>query len=305
MNYVSYVQWEVGSHMSFKENVYDTVWNAVSCGMLSVQFFLGPAMGFTRTRVSEKDILKCKELRSRFPIHIFSHYPFVANLAGSVDCLAWNGDLKQDNKTSSILKELEYEVNTIGKLCFEEKFEHNNLKHGVVIHPGNYKDRKKGLLTIAKSINKINFEENAMLLLENSAGSGCSLATTFEELKEIYDNIDNDKKKHIGMCIDTAHIYGYGLYDLSKTEEVEKMFQDFDKTIGLNKWTLLHLNDSLAPFGSKKDRHAEIGQGHIWGSNYNSLLTLLNLCKKYKIPAVLETTPSDIFVIANLGDLIN
>jgi len=294
---ITYVQWDVGSHVSFKDTVSKTVWSAITCGMLALQFFLGSPMGFKRNRVSEEDIIKVRELCDRFPIHIFSHYPYVSNLAGSTESLAWNGDATQDSKTSSILKELEYEVNIIGRLGGVE-----NKRSGVVIHPGNYKDRKKGLLTIAQSINKISFEGNAKLLLENSAGSGCSLATTFEEIKEIYDNVVDTKKKYIGVCIDTAHIYGYGLYDLSKEEEIYRLFEDFDKIIGLDKWTLLHLNDSLAPFGSRKDRHAELGQGHIWGNNFKSLLTLLSLCKKHGIPAVLETQPSDMFVLAQLGD---
>ena len=100
-----------------------------------------------------------------------------------------------------------------------------------------------------------------------------------------------NKRQHIGVCIDTCHIYAYGLYNLSLISEVDKMFEDFDYLIGLNRLSLIHLNDSKDKFGSKKDRHERIGQGNIWGKDDSALRHLL---LKYKnIPMILETTPAD------------
>jgi deoxyribonuclease-4 len=288
------IKWDIGSHTCFSGKIYDTVNESIKKGMTATQFFMGNPKSYNRTKIDKEDIDKTKKLCERYPMNIFSHFPYIANLSGSKAQLAWEDNKEQDEKTMKVITELEYELNILSNF--------NKGKNGVVIHPGNYTDRKIGIKTIAKSINKIKFKKDAKLLLENSAGQGTSLATTFEEIKEIYDQVDKDKQKNIGVCIDTAHIYGYGLYDLSKIEEIERLFDDFDRIIGLDKFTLLHLNDSEVPLGSKKDRHACIGTGYIWKENKESLIVLLNKCKKYKIPAILETNCSDMFVMGMLSE---
>lgn len=285
--------WDIGSHMKFSNNLYDTVHNSISNGMTSCQFFLGNPKSVTRSKLTKEDINKTKELISRFPMNIYSHFPYISNLAGSVKQLAWTDCEIQNKKTLNVIKSLEYELNTI------REFGYNN---GVVIHPGNYKDRELGLKSISKSINKINFKKNSMLLLENSAGQGCSLATTFKEIKDIISGIDECKLKHIGVCLDTAHIYGYGEYEISKCYEVKRMFKEFDEIIGLRNLKLLHLNDSKAVFGSKKDLHELIGEGNIWRDSIDSLLIVLDICKKHKIPVILETNVSDML---KLGEISN
>ena len=273
----------LGSHTSFCKNITDTIRTSINRGMYATQFFMGSSHSFSRTKIAQNDIDSSKILLERYPMHVFTHFPYVANLAGSKDCLAWNGDFEQDIKTEKILKSLEYELGIIANF--------NIRSNGVVIHPGNHPERKKGLKAIGQSINKINFPENSKLLLENSAGQGTSLATTFDEIREIYSYVVENKRQHIGVCIDTCHIYAYGLYNLSLISEVDKMFEDFDYLIGLNRLSLIHLNDSKDKFGSKKDRHERIGQGNIWGKDDSALRHLL---LKYKnIPMILETTPAD------------
>lgn len=277
----------VGSHLGFHRTLTNTINNAVKHGVYSVQFFMGNPKSVKRARILDSDIIEANAILDRYPMNVFSHFPYVSNLAGSVKSLAWQNDSFQNQKTLFLLKEIEYELSILAK-----------IGKGVVIHPGSYPDRKKGLETIAKSINKINFSKGSKLILENSAGAGTSLATTFEEMKTIYDLVED--KKHIGFCVDTAHIYGYGLYDLKLVREVDRMFEDFDRLLGIKNFSLLHLNDSLVKFRSKKDRHALLGTGHIWSECFVSLLHLLNKCKKYNIPIILETTPDDIEILSQL-----
>ena len=293
-NTVSYVKWEAGAHTSFHNNIYDTLKHSIFNGMNSTQFFLGNPKSFKRHRATQEDIDKSKKLIDHYPLNVFSHFPYVANLAGSVKQLAWAGDLEQDEKTNFILKELEYELKVLSN--FKSK------RNGVIIHPGNYNDRKVGISTIAKSINKINFANNSKLILENAAGKGCSLATTFQEIKEIYDQILPEKQKYIGVCVDTAHICGYGEYDISKCSEVNRMFKEFDKIIGIEHFALLHLNDSVVCLGSKKDVHACLGTGKIWENNFDSLILLLETCNKHNIPIILETNGLDMLILALLSD---
>lgn len=298
-NTVCCVKWEVGAHTQFSKNIYDTLKKSIFCGMTVTQFFFGNPKSFNRHRASQEDIDICKKLLTRFPLHVFSHFPYVANFAGSVKQLAWNGSPEQDYKTQIIINELEYELSVMAN------FNQGRKRNGVVIHPGNYKDRSLGLVTIAKSINKINFAEGSTLLLENAAGKGCSLATTFEEIKEIIDHVVPEKQKHIGVCVDTAHLCGWGEYDLSKCSEIDRMFKEFDDIIGIEKFTLLHLNDSVVPFGSKKDHHALLGTGHIWAESFDSLVRLLDTCKKHGIPVMLETHGLDMLTLGALSDSVN
>jgi len=291
---VSYVPWSVGAHTCFAGSIYNTLKLSICRGMSVTQFFMGNPKAFNRHQANQNDLNKALRLCDRFPMHVFSHFPYIANLVGSVKQLAWEGDFAQDAKTTKVLHSLEYELSVLAQFT--------SGRSGVVIHPGNYKDRKVGIAKISESINKINFTEGSKLLLENAAGKGCSLATTFEEIKEIYDQIDEKKRKYIGVCVDTAHICGYGEYDLSKCKEVVRMFEDFDRIIGIDKFTLLHLNDSVVPLGSRKDEHACLGAGQIWWENFDSLILLMDMCKQYGIPAVLETHSLDMLKLAQISD---
>lgn len=285
MSKIIIYDYEGGTHIPFCKSINETLYSAINFGFYTFQFFMGNPHSTNRSNISDNDIIKTNNLLKRFDTNIFTHFPYISNLAGSVDSLAWDNDQKQDIKTQKVIVSLEYELDIISKL--------NCKNSGVIIHPGNFSDRNKGLLTISKSINKINFKPKSKLILENSAGQGVSLATTFGELKIIYDNILEDKKKNIGFCIDTCHIFAYGEYEISRAEEMKRMFIDFDNIIGIDKLSLIHLNDCETNFGSKKDRHACIGQGNIWKHNKESLYYLLEICKEYKVPFVLETEIND------------
>ena len=286
------VKWEVGAHTCFEKKICDTIWTGANYGMYTVQFFMGNPYGFDRAKISMEDLEESKKILKRFPMSVFTHFPYVSNLAGSKDVLAWSGDKSQDRKTLHILKSLEYELGVISDL--EVK------KSGVVIHPGNFPEREKGLEAISNSINRINFKKGSKLVLENSAGQGVSLATTFREIKKIIDGVEESKKDNIGVCIDTCHIYAYGDYDLSEERDVDRMFRDFEECIGIDRLSLIHLNDSEKIRKSKKDRHACLGEGCIWKGCKMSLVYLLERCEKIGVPMVLETDLSDMKVVAGL-----
>lgn len=292
MNRVYDVDWEIGAHTGFSGRICDTLWTSVNYGMYTTQFFMGNPQSFDRAKISFQDISECKKILKRYPMHVFSHFPYIANLAGSVASLAWSGDENQDRKTSYILKSLEYELSVLSNFT--------KSRSGVVIHPGSFKDKKKGLAAISQSINKINFTPGSKLILENASGQGTALATTFEEIKTIIDGVEEGKKDHIGVCIDTCHIFAYGGYDLSKIEEIDRMFTEFDKIIGLDRLTLIHLNDSETKLHGKVDRHACLGTGHIWSKDFESLKYLMKRCSNLHIPAVLETHGMDMITLSIL-----
>lgn len=278
---------QLGGHIEFSKKILPTVKTAIENNMNSFQFFLGNPKSFTRQKLLKDDIVNTFKLSTENNLNIFSHYPYTASLNGSVASLAWNGDKEQDIKTQKILSELEYELNTLSQL---------SPINGVVIHPGSHKKTKEGLETISKSINKINFTKNSKLLLENCAGEGTKLCKNFSDIAHVLEGIDISKKDNVGICIDTAHIHGSGIYNLAIQDDVDKMFFEFDKHIGLDKFNLLHLNDSQVKLGSKKDRHECLCEGCIWKEDNTSLKYLLTKCAENKIPVIIET--SDV-----LGDM--
>lgn len=296
MTTIRILNWELGAHTAFANRICDTLWTAVNYAMYATQFFMGSPQSFKRKRITEEDLEECAKILKKYPTHVFTHFPYVANLAGSKNSLAWEDDKEQTRKTAFMLSELEYELNIIGRLCELQK----DRKGGVVVHPGNHKNKKLALKAISKSINHITFFPGSMLVLENSAGAGTSVPTTLDEIVEILQGVEEKKRKHVGVCIDTCHLFACGEYDLSQIKEIDRFFTEFDEKIGMEKFTLLHLNDSKCEKGSRKDRHACMGEGYIWEGRMNVLKYLLDKCKEHNIPMVLETHGIDMLVISEL-----
>jgi len=292
--------WEVGEHTHFEESITKTILHGVRSGMYTIQCFIGdPKNAWKRNEIDEEDIKNTKKILGRFPMNVFTHYPFCANLAGqsAKGCLAWNGNQEVDRKLKGVLRALEYELGIVAN--FSEK------RAGVVIHPGSYPDRYDGHITVSKTLNMIKFPKNSVLLLENCAGEGNKLCRNFEEIKIVIDLLNPANKPHVKVCVDTAHIWGQGDYDLRLVSEVDRMFKDFERLLGLEIFYLLHLNDSAALLGSKKDLHACLGEGEIWRDSFESLIHLLNKCKENNIPMVLETHGGDMITLAKIQPTLN
>ena len=101
-------------------------------------------------------------------------------------------------------------------------------------------------------------EQTTTLLFETMAGQGSEIGATFEQLGALIDRVE--KKDHIGVCMDTCHIYAGG-YDIKN--DLDGVLTQFDKCVGLKYLKALHLNDSMHPLGSHRDRHQRIGLGEI------------------------------------------
>ena len=278
------LKYEGGAHIGFQKYIYKTLSEAVKKHMFSVQFFLGSPYQINRAVIEDYDYRMCAKITNRFPINIYTHFPYIANLAGKSqkNSLAWTGNSKIDSYLRVVIRQIEYEMGCVAKLGGK----------GVVIHPGSYPDRKAGLDAIIKTLNKIKFGENYNLLLENCAAEGNKLCKDFNEIAKVLDGAEN--KTNIGVCLDTAHVWGSGIYDISTIEGVDLMFSEFESVIGLDKLKLIHLNDSSVEFGSRKDRHAEISTGCIWKDKVDVFYHLIDVAKNKNIPFILESDGSDI-----------
>jgi deoxyribonuclease-4 len=171
----------------------------------------------------------------------------------------------------------------------------------LVTHPGNATDgdKARGLAQNAALIEQA-LEEvpgSTMVLLETTAGAGRVLGSTFEELAEMIDRVSPFQRHRVGVCLDTCHAFSAG-YDLR--EDYDGVLARFADVIGLERLRLFHLNDSQNPFGSKKDRHAGIGEGSLGDEPFRRIMTDERLAA---IPKVLETPKGDDGVAADLANL--
>ncbi|WP_342979322.1 MULTISPECIES: deoxyribonuclease IV [unclassified Ruminococcus] len=128
-------------------------------------------------------------------------------------------------------------------------------------HPGSHVGQgiEVGIQKIAEVLNAVLTEDQTTtVLLETMSGKGSEVGSHFEELRAIMDLVEKHDK--LGICLDTCHVWDGG-YDI--VNDLDGVLTEFDRIIGLDHLKAIHLNDSLNPLGSHKDRHAKIGEGQI------------------------------------------
>jgi deoxyribonuclease-4 len=160
---------------------------------------------------------------------------------------------------------------------------------GVVTHPAAYPgcDRREALRRIAESLNQIAARQRGRgwprILLETTAGHGDGLCCRFEELAELLEQLEPASR--FGVCLDTSHVFAAG-YDLRTPTAYRETWRAFDRTIGLERLHLIHANDSQRVLGSRRDRHAHIGEGELGLRTFRLLMRDPVLAA---IPKVIET----------------
>lgn len=154
-------------------------------------------------------------------------------------------------------------------------------------HPGSRLKQplETAVTEIADMLNRlITPELHTTILLETMSGKGSEVGRDFHELCAILDRIETPEK--VGVCLDTCHVWDAG-YDIQT--DLDGVLTEFDRVIGLDRLKAIHLNDSLNPCGSHKDRHALIGQGEI---GFDALLRVVTHPALRGLPFTLET-PTD------------
>jgi deoxyribonuclease-4 len=124
------------------------------------------------------------------------------------------------------------------------------------------------------------------LLLEIAAGQGTELGRNWEEIRHLYEALDRTR---IGLCVDTQHAFASGMCKFETHEDVVKLF-DMANYIAPKGISMIHLNDSARPFGSRVDRHAPLREGHIWSASDEGLVALLDRAKEYGMDLITETS---------------
>ena len=155
-------------------------------------------------------------------------------------------------------------------------------------HPGSHTEQgmEVGVSQIAETLNAIlKPEQHTTVLLETMSGKGSEVGGRFEELREILDRVALNTQ--MGVCMDTCHISDAG-YDIAG--DIDGVLTEFDRVIGLERLKAVHINDSMNPLGTHKDRHARIGEGYLGEAAFGRII---NHPALRDLPFILET-PNDL-----------
>lgn len=285
-----------GCHMSCNANLSQSLKECANQGVYVPQFFFGNPYSLNRRTHSDKEIKECNQFLAHSGLSVFTHLPYVINLAGNATTKTiayYDGDESVDEKVEACVESIDKELKEVSRLKCQNK--------GCVLHIGSVGsggDSEKGCDAVSQSINKLRFEGDTPLLLETMVGRGGVLGKSFEELASVYSKVENRAK--VGFCLDTCHVFAEGLFDLGTIEGIDSCFESFDQTIGLNKLNLVHLNDSMCEHSSHQDRHSRIGGGFIWRERLDAFRYFFKKCRGMGIPMVLETELQDVVNVYKL-----
>jgi deoxyribonuclease-4 len=154
-------------------------------------------------------------------------------------------------------------------------------------HPGSHLNlisEEECLSRIAESVNIVlDKTKGVTAVIENTAGQGTNMGHKFEHLRFMIDKVED--KSRVGVCIDTCHAYSSG-YDIKTPEGFKETFSQFDKIVGFNFLKGMHINDSKKEFGSRVDRHDNLGKGLLGEDIFRMLM---NDDRFDNMPLILET----------------
>ena len=264
---------KIGCHLSVSKGFYAMGKEAVSIDANTIQFFTRNPRGGSAKPIDEEDVKKFQELARKHGINnLLAHAPYTLNACAATE----NIRTFAKNTMEDDLKRMEY---------FPESMYN--------FHPGSHVGQgvEQGTDYIVQMLNEIiKPEQTTRVLLETMAGKGSEIGRNFQEIKNIMDRVI--VKEHIGVCLDTCHIFDGG-YDI--VNRLDEVIEEFDKIIGLENLYAIHLNDSMNICGSHKDRHAKIGEGNI---GLEAITRIINHPKLRNLPFFLET-PNELEGYAN------
>lgn len=258
----------LGAHMSIAGGYYKAVDAAHKAGCDCVQLFTKNNNQWKAKPLTESDAERFKSSLEQHGItHPISHDSYLINL-GSPDDELW--------------------TKSIDALVIElQRAQMLGIPY-VVAHPGAFttSSEEAGLQRIAAGLDEVHRqtpEIDSQVLLETTAGQGSNLGWRFEHLAEIIEQAADPDR--LGVCFDTCHVFAAG-YAMHTGKQYSATMQELEKTVGCQQVKAFHLNDSLKPFGSRKDRHAGIGQGEMGLEPFRHLM---NDPRFQKVPMYLET----------------
>ncbi|HCC22566.1 TPA: endonuclease [Candidatus Falkowbacteria bacterium] len=257
---------KLGAHVSIAGGLPNAPTNAKKLGCEVFQIFSRSPRGGTPPEITAEVKTDFKAaMKENQQERFYIHAPYFTNL-GSSNKRIYHG-------TIEILKQELHRGDQLGAV-------------GVMFHLGSGKDlseedTKKQVLDGLKEILK-DYKGKTKLLLENSAGAGKIIGSTFEELAYY---LKKTAALKLGICLDTCHLFASG-YDMRSQAAIDDTIKQFDQTVGLKHLAVIHANDSKTELNSHIDRHEIIGEGKIGIKGFESLV---NHSKLKNVDLIVET----------------
>jgi deoxyribonuclease-4 len=265
----------IGAHVSITGGIENAPYNAREIGAKAFALFTKNQRRWTAKDLEEKNILEFKRRIEEIgiePKYILPHDSYLINLG--------NADEEKRNQSFEAFIDEMKRCNELGLLYLN-------------MHPGSHLkeiSEEQSMDLIIDCINKAHeLVPNVNVVLEITAGQGSNLGYTFEHLAYIINGTID--KNRIGVCLDTCHMFAAG-YDIRTKDSYTKTMNSFEEIVGFKYLKGVHLNDSMVPLASKKDRHESIGKGEL-GLEFFELL--MNDERFDDIPIVLETIDETIW----------
>lgn len=258
----------MGTHMSIADGIAKTAENVVKMEANTMQIFSRNPRGSGYRNYSREETERFWNIKKENNFGpLLAHAPYTMNLASPKEATY--------EFACMVIKEDIARMDALGM-------------EAIVFHPGSHTGIgvEAGIQKIIAGLNQaITGKERITVLLETMSGKGTEIGAGFEELKAIRDGAVHPER--IGICLDTCHVFSAG-YDI--VHNLDGVLEEFDRVLGLGLLRAIHLNDSLMPFGSHKDRHAVIGEGEI---GMEALLGVLRHPQLRELPFYLETPLDD------------
>ncbi|MBD0379373.1 deoxyribonuclease IV [Paenibacillus sedimenti] len=253
----------IGSHVSTRGGYIGAAKTALSIGANAFQYFPMNPRSLATKVFSLRDAEACAQFCQEQRMLSIGHAPYPLNPAA--------GDDERSLMVRLLINGLEI-TGACGSV-------------GLVVHFGKYvgKDPLQGYKNIIQCLNSATraYRGSSLILLENQAGEGAQMGLTLEEMVQVRKLCEHPEK--IGFCLDTCHAFASGMWRGDDWKEMETRGERLDYLPHLK---AVHLNDSVHPCGSRRDRHANIGAGYIGNDHMRQLLTSRHL---QHLPIVLET----------------
>lgn len=258
----------LGAHMSIAGGYYKAADNAGELGMNCVQLFTKNNNQWAGKPITDEEARQFHESLPRNKLsHSCAHASYLINLA-SPDNALW------EKSVDALIIEI-------------QRCEQLGIP-GLVLHPGSSvkSTAEEGQKQVIAALDRVHQETRGVatqVWLETTAGQGSCLGATFDELAILIDGVREPER--LGICIDTCHLFAAG-YPLDADGGFEQTFEKFETLLGFNRLKACHVNDSAKAFGSRVDRHAHIGEGHLGVEPFRLLLADSRFAE---IPMYLET----------------
>ncbi|MFA7209635.1 MAG: deoxyribonuclease IV [Parcubacteria group bacterium] len=254
----------IGCHVSIAQGIFNAPQRAADLGAECFQIFTRSPQGGKAPELTEDVLQSFKIENLKFKISAFYiHTPYYINFASANNRIRYGSvSVVRDELERASLLGAKYVMTHLGSA-------------GELTEP-DATEKTSEMLT--KTLD--GYDGSAELLIENSAGSGKIIGSTFSQIAEIINQVNHPKLN--GICLDTQHSFASG-YDW---RDFEKTLQQIDSEIGLDKIKLIHANDSLTECASHIDRHAHIGEGFIGAAAFQKIV---NFAEEKNIDMILET----------------